>query len=99
PTHRHYLSLHDALPISLAIELSVGFGKFYKPAESRLNQLLGELPKLQAEVVFLNAKKLSADDVLHEANSLYERWPSLKDIVGRRSEEHTSELQSPYDLV
>jgi site-specific DNA recombinase len=54
-----------------------GFGEFYKPAEARLNQLLAELPKLQAEVDFLKVNKLSADDVLHEANSLYERWPSL----------------------
>src|SRR3984957_9128489 len=27
-----------------------GFGQFYKPAEERLNQLVAELPKLQAEV-------------------------------------------------
>lgn len=26
-----------------------GFGQFYKPAEERLNQLLTELPKLEAE--------------------------------------------------
>jgi hypothetical protein len=28
-------------------------------------------------VDFLKVKKLSADDVCHEANSLYGRWPSL----------------------
>ncbi len=54
-----------------------GFGDFYKPAEQRLNQLLAELPKLEAEVDLLKVNKLSADDVLHEANSLYDRWPSL----------------------
>lgn len=54
-----------------------GFGEFYKPAEVRLNQLAAELPKLQAEVDFLRVNKLSADDVIHESNSLYERWPSL----------------------
>src|SRR5439155_20086694 len=54
-----------------------GFGAFYKPAEARLNQLLAELPKLEAEVDFLKVNKLSADDVLHEANSLHERWPSM----------------------
>jgi len=54
-----------------------GFGDFYKPAEMRLNQLVSELPKLQAEVDFLRVNKLSADDVLHEADSLYDRWPSL----------------------
>jgi site-specific DNA recombinase len=54
-----------------------GFGDFYKPAEVRLNQLVVELPKLEAEVDFLKVNKLSADDVLHEANSLYEQWPKL----------------------
>jgi len=42
-----------------------------------LNQLVTELPKLEAEVDFLKINKLSADDVLHEAGSLYERWPKL----------------------
>jgi len=54
-----------------------GFGEFYKPAEERLNQLQAELPKLEAEVDFLRVNKLSADDVLHEATSLHEQWPSL----------------------
>ncbi len=54
-----------------------GFGQFYKPAEERLNQLTAGLPKLQAEVDFLTVNQLSADDVLHEANTLYARWPKL----------------------
>src|ERR1017187_8128913 len=51
-----------------------GFGDFYKPAEARLNQLLTELPKLEAEVDLLKVSKLSADDVLHEATALHDRW-------------------------
>jgi site-specific DNA recombinase len=54
-----------------------GFGQFYKPAEERLDQLVHELPKLQAEVDFLRVNKLSSNDILHEATTLYERWPSL----------------------
>jgi len=54
-----------------------GFGDFYKPAEERLNQLSAGLPKLQAEVDFLKVNQLSADDILHEANTLYARWPKL----------------------
>jgi hypothetical protein len=46
-----------------------------------LNQLQTELPKLEAEVDFLRVNlrvnKLSADDVLQEASSLYEQWPKL----------------------
>ena len=56
---------------------SQGFGAFYKPAEERLNQLTAELPKLEAEVDLLKVNNLSADDILHEANTLYDRWPSL----------------------
>jgi site-specific DNA recombinase len=54
-----------------------GFRDLYAPAEERLKQLQVELPKLEAEVDFLKVNKLSADDVLHESNSLHERWPSL----------------------
>lgn len=54
-----------------------GFGDFYKPAEERLNQLVTELPKLQAEVDFMKVNKLSADDVLHEAVDLHQKWPKL----------------------
>lgn len=54
-----------------------GFGQFYKPAEERLNQLQSTLPKLQAEVDFLKVNRLSADEILHEANTLYDRWPLL----------------------
>ena len=54
-----------------------GFGQFYKPAEERLNQLAAELPRLQAEVDLLKVNNLSADDILHEANTLYDRWPAM----------------------
>jgi len=54
-----------------------GFSQFYKPAEERLNQLVAELPKLQAEVDFLKVNDLSADAVLAEAETLHDRWPKL----------------------
>jgi site-specific DNA recombinase len=54
-----------------------GFRDLYAPTEERLKQLQIELPKLEAEVDFLKVNKLSANDVLHESNSLHERWPSL----------------------
>ena len=55
-----------------------GFRDLYTPAEERLNQLLTELPKLEAEVDFLKVNKMSADDVLHESASLYDRWPKME---------------------
>ena len=54
-----------------------GFRDLYTPAEERLKQLNAELPKLEAEVDYLKVNKLSADDVLHEANTLYDQWPKL----------------------
>lgn len=54
-----------------------GFKDFYMPAEQRLNQLTAELPKLQAEVDLLKVNNLSADEVLTEAQGLYDRWPKL----------------------
>jgi len=54
-----------------------GFGEFYKPAEQRLNQLTTELPKLEADVDFRHVNKISAEDVIHESNTLYGRWPSM----------------------
>ena len=69
-TRTHWLYIQEQITAQ-------GFGDFYKPAEERLNQLLTELPKLEAEVDFLKVNKLSADDVLHEAAALYERWPKM----------------------
>lgn len=54
-----------------------GFGDFYKPAEERLNQLRAELPKLEAEVDLLKVNKLSTDDVVHESDTLHQRWPKM----------------------
>lgn len=54
-----------------------GFGQFYKPAEEQLNQLTVALPKLQAEVDYLKVNNLSADEVLSQARTLNDRWPSL----------------------
>jgi site-specific DNA recombinase len=61
-----------------------GFGQFYKPAEERLNQLVSALPKLQAEVDFLQVNHVSAEEVLSEAEGLYERWPALPAADKRR---------------
>jgi site-specific DNA recombinase len=54
-----------------------GFGEFYKPAEQQLNKLMAELPNLQGEVDILKISHISEADVLAEANTLYDRWPSL----------------------
>jgi site-specific DNA recombinase len=54
-----------------------GFGNFYKPAEERLNQLVAEIPKLEAEIARIEVNNLSAEEVVSEAEELYARWPKL----------------------
>ena len=54
---------------------SQGFGDFYKPAEERLNQLLAELPKLEAQIDHIKVSNLSTEEIIAEAKTLYDRWP------------------------
>jgi site-specific DNA recombinase len=56
---------------------SQGFGEFYKPAEERLNQLMAELPKLEGEVDAMRVNQISTEDVFSEADTLYNRWPTM----------------------
>ena len=69
-THTHRLYVEGQIT-------SQGFGQFYKPAEERLNQLLAELPKLEAEVAYLKVNNLSVEEVTSEAKMLYNQWPDL----------------------
>jgi len=64
-----------------------GFGDFYKPAEQRLNQLLAELPKLEAEVDFLKVNKLSADDVAMRRTGKVMRIATIQKAVSRVPQE------------
>lgn len=61
-----------------------GFGQFFKPAEQQLHQLQAELPKLQADLDLLKVNNLSADEVLAEARTLYDRWPSMTTEAKRK---------------
>ena len=42
-----------------------------------MNQLLTGLPKLEADLNRLKIKHISAEEVVHEARTLYEEWPKL----------------------
>jgi len=55
-----------------------GFANLYNPAEERLNQLLSELPKLEADVARLKVDQVSVEEVIFEAQHLYEQWPKLE---------------------
>jgi site-specific DNA recombinase len=82
-THRREIfkvkdSMHQTHELYLNKQISGdGFRDLYGPAEIRMKQLQAELPRLEADVDFLKVNKFSADDVLHEAGTLYENWPSM----------------------
>ena len=52
-------------------------GTKYKPLEERVKQIDEQIPELQGEIDFLKIKFLSSDQILHEAQDLYSRWPEL----------------------
>jgi site-specific DNA recombinase len=76
-TQTHKLYLEGGITVQ-------GFGQFYKPAEDRLNQLLGELPKLEADLCRLKVDQVSVEEVIFEARNLYEQWPKL-DVDRKRA--------------
>jgi site-specific DNA recombinase len=77
-----------------------GFGKRYNPLQERMVQFEDEIPRLQAEVDFLKVNLLSADDVLFEAQDLYDRWPRLEPDDRRRIVEHiTDQIVIGKDVV
>src|SRR5207248_10688474 len=95
PTNTLTLSLHDALPISL-------FGNKIHAVGNRVNQEnvveRHRRQRLRA-VVFKN--QLHRLPAMAAELTIYLSHERMSDVcVGAvRSEEHTSELQSPYDLV
>ena len=55
-----------------------GFADLYNPGEQRLNQLMAELPKLEADVARLKVDQVSVEEVVFEARNLYEQWPKME---------------------
>lgn len=73
----HKLYLEEAVTVR-------GFGQFFKPAEERLNQFLPGLAKLQAGVACIIVSNVSAQEVVHEARTLYDRWRKLTNDQKRK---------------
>src|SRR5207248_8983985 len=95
-THIHPLSLHDALPISAAPPSSPPRAP-NTPAHSRFGACLAECCMYTCDISCASTPASSA------SFSAALIVPTLTKIgppgSANRSEEHTSELQSPYDLV
>src|SRR5437879_7929922 len=89
------LSLHDALPIlAQAREKKAALEGAMRKSE-RLGALLSERDRLAKENGELDEKIAAKRDRLKEV--LANSWRGM--LSGKRSEEHTSELQSPMYLV
>src|SRR5207248_10668284 len=91
PTLIYTLSLHDALPISRHVRTHQAHQVAARPCPARLaleafEQVLG-----QVNVIVLVSAGIPLVALLRALRSAF--------ALAGRSEEHTSELQSPYDLV
>lgn len=54
-----------------------GFGKHYNPLSEQVKQIEKAIPETQSEIDFLKIELLNSDQLLYDAKSLYDRWPSL----------------------
>src|SRR5207248_8573534 len=84
---------------------------FFKGVPSRIGYLLDIAPRELEKVLYFAASIVTAVDVEKRASDLNGLEDQVQSEAGRievdkdealaalRSEEHTSELQSPYDLV
>src|SRR5207248_9746002 len=99
PSPLYTLSLHDALPISKIVQLD----------QNRVDVVFeiyeGDLAKVRA-INIIGNKEFSAGRLRKEMYTRQAGGPlgflksnDTYDPDRLRSEEHTSELQSPYDLV
>src|SRR5207247_9579790 len=90
PPHIYTLSLHDALPISLVLVI-----EDMHWADRSTRDLLAFLVRNQPSAGGVLIVATYRSDELHRTHPLR---PLLAEL-DRRSEEHTSELQSRVDLV
>src|SRR5205807_8222889 len=93
PTELYTLSLHDALPISLKSSCA------YAAQSRKRSYCVGN--GAICVTVAGNPNRKSAYALLVNFDAVNEKLPNtgFPDVFGRRSEEHTSELQSPCNLV
>src|SRR5205807_9449496 len=90
------LSLHDALPIFYS---SPTGQRFIQETPAMMNEAMqagGEIGRRRME----EANRRIEEKIAALANEVGEKKPAPKSsAIGFRSEEHTSELQSPCNLV
>lgn len=67
------------------------FAERHRPLEQRLAQLGTELPRLQAELDYLRISLVSGQQVLEDAKSLHDHWPTLDNTEKRQVIENITE--------
>src|SRR5699024_12442976 len=96
PPHPHTLSLHDALPIFQPDEPD-------PPAAEQIKEMkafVKELPDVKVSAIYMDGRRLRSNGPRPQFyNMMREIQDGKYDCVVIRSEEHTSELQSRFDLV
>ncbi|MGF1612293.1 MAG: hypothetical protein ACFCUQ_23085, partial [Kiloniellales bacterium] len=60
-----------------------GFGKRYRPLETRLKQIEEQIPRVQAERDILKMHYLSSDQIIHNAQDLCANWEEVPAEVRR----------------
>jgi site-specific DNA recombinase len=68
-----------------------GFGDRYQPLEIRYKEIDQEIPRLQAEMDVVKVQFLSSDQILHEAQDLWSRWPTMEHMEKRQIVESITE--------
>lgn len=53
------------------------FHEYFQPIENHLSELEEEIPRLQSEIDFYKINLSASDQILAEANDLYQGWPTL----------------------
>src|SRR5207244_12442964 len=98
PTQPYTLSLHDALPISLVSVLSRKIKKIQKVIVAETTALAGSTTESLRNIELVKSLGLAQQEI-KRLNSTTGKILDLELKKVKRSEEHTSELQSPDHLV
>ena len=68
-----------------------GFGSYYKPLETQLKQVENTLIETESNLDYLKVQQLNGDHILENAETLYDRWPSLEPEAKRQIVEELTE--------
>lgn len=68
-----------------------GFKEYYDPLDVRYKQIEGSIIETEGYLDYLRMQEMNSDHILLNAESLYERWPSLDNVAKRQVIEELTE--------